>query len=95
MIKSDLVQRIAAQNPHLFQREVEKVVNGMLDVISTAMARGDRIELRGFGIFSVRHRSARSGRNPRTGAVVPVEDQFVPHFKSGSEMRRRLNAPET
>jgi len=95
MIKSELVQRVAGQNPHLSQHAVEKIVNAMLGAIRAAMARGDRVELRGFGIFSVRHRSARSGRNPRTGAVVRVKDQFVPHFKSGTEMQRRLNAPNT
>ena len=71
MIKSELVQRIAEHNPHLYQRDVENIVNAILDEIVAALARGDRVELRGFGAFSVKHRPARSGRNPRTGAHVP------------------------
>jgi integration host factor subunit beta len=95
MIKSELVQRIADQNPHLYQRELERVVNSMLDAITSAMARGDRVELRGFGTFSVRHRSARTGRNPRSGVVFSIKRKSVPHFRTGKEMRTRLNQPET
>ena len=95
MIKSTLVQRIASQDPHLYQRDLEKVVNAMLDTIIVAMARGDRVELRGFGAFSVKHRSARTGRNPCTGVLVSVEGKSVPQFKTGKEMRVRLNHPET
>ena len=73
MIKSELVQRISTQNPHLYQRDVENIVNAILGEIIAAMARGDRVELRGFGAFSVKHRPARSGRNPRTGAHVSVD----------------------
>ena len=73
MIKSELVQRIAAQNPHLYQRDVENIVNAILGEITNAMAQGDRVELRGFGAFSVKHRPARTGRNPRTGAHVSVD----------------------
>jgi protease-4 len=91
MIKSELVQRIAAQNPHLYQRDVENIVNAILGDITNAMARGDRVELRGFGAFSVKHRPARTGRNPRTGAHVSVEQKSVPFFKTGKEMRERLN----
>ena len=91
MIKSELVQRIAAQNPHLYQRDVENIVNAILDEIIAAMARGDRVELRGFGAFSVKNRPARTGRNPRTGAHVSVEQKSVPFFKTGKEMRERLN----
>src|SRR5450756_387419 len=91
MIKSELVQRIAAQNPHLYQRDVENIVNAILGEITNAMARGDRVELRGFGAFSVKHRPARTGRNPRTGAHVSVEQKSVPFFKTGKEMRERLN----
>jgi integration host factor subunit beta len=93
MIKSELVQRIALQNPHLYQRDVENIVNAMLGEITSAMARGDRVELRGFGAFSVKHRPARSGRNPRTGAHVSVGRKSVPFFKTGKEMRERLNRP--
>jgi integration host factor subunit beta len=91
MIKSELVQRISAQNPHLYQRDVEKIVNAILDEIVAAMARGDRVELRGFGAFSVKERPARTGRNPRTGAHVSVDEKCVPFFKTGKEMRERLN----
>ena len=75
MIKSELVQRISAQNPHLYQRDVEKIVNAILGEIIAAMARGDRVELRGFGAFSVKQRPARTGRNPRTGAHVSVDQK--------------------
>ncbi len=95
MIKSELVQRIASQNPHLYQRDVENIVNPILGEITAALARGDRVELRGFGAFSVKHRPARAGRNPRTGAHVPVDQKSVPFFKTGKEMRVRLNAIPT
>jgi len=91
MIKSELVQRIANRNPHLYVRDVEKIVNAILDEITDALSRGDRVELRGFGAFSVKHRDARVGRNPRTGAHVPVNEKTVPFFKTGKEMRERLN----
>jgi integration host factor subunit beta len=91
MIKSELVQRIADRNPHLYLRDVEKIVNAILDEITNALARGDRVELRGFGAFSVKHRDARVGRNPRTGAHVSVDEKAVPFFKTGKEMRERLN----
>jgi len=91
MIKSELVQRIANRNPHLYLRDVEKIVNAILGEITSALSRGDRVELRGFGAFSVKHRDARVGRNPRTGAQVPVTEKTVPFFKTGKEMRERLN----
>ena len=91
MIKSELVQRIASRNPHLYLRDVEKIVNAIFDEITAALSRGDRVELRGFGAFSVKHRDARVGRNPRTGAQVPVAEKTVPFFKTGKEMRERLN----
>ena len=91
MIKSELVQQIAEQNPHLYQRDVENIVNAILNEIVAALARGDRVELRGFGAFSVKSRPARTGRNPRTGAHVSVEEKFVPFFKTGKELRERLN----
>ena len=91
VIKSELVQRIAKRNPQLFQRDVENIVNAILDEITNALARGDRVELRGFGAFSVKRRDARVGRNPRTGAPVSVEEKSVPFFKTGKEMRERLN----
>ena len=93
MIKSGLVQRIAEQNPHLYQRDVENLVNAILTSIVIALARGDRVEIRGFGVFSVKCRGARAGRNPRTGAYVAIDGKNVPFFKTGKEMRERLNRP--
>lgn len=92
MIKSELVTLIAEQNPHLYQRDVERIVNTIFEEIASALARGDRVELRGFGAFSVKQRPARTGRNPRTGAPVEVEEKNVPQFKTGKELRQRLNA---
>jgi integration host factor subunit beta len=91
MIRSELIQKIADENPHLFQRDVEKIVNTIFEEITDAMARGDRVELRGFGAFSVKKREARIGRNPRTGETVPVDQKFVPFFKTGKLLRDRLN----
>ncbi len=91
MIKSELVQTIAEQNPQLYQRDVENIVNAILDEIVKALARGDRVELRGFGAFSVKQRDGRTGRNPRTGEAVKVDPKLVPVFKTGKEMRHRLN----
>jgi integration host factor subunit beta len=85
------VQRIAETNPHLYQRDVENIVDAILDEITRALARGDRVELRGFGAFSVKSRPARLGRNPRTGEQVKVTEKVVPYFKTGKEMRERLN----
>ncbi|HMN37124.1 MAG TPA: integration host factor subunit beta [Hyphomicrobium sp.] len=95
MIKSELVQRIAAANPHLYHRDVERIVNVIFDEIVDALSRGDRVELRGFGAFTVKHRAARQGRNPRTGSTVSVAEKFVPFFKTGKELRDRLNNKET
>ena len=92
MIKSELVQRLGEANPHLYQRDVENIVNAILDEIGDALSRGQRVELRGFGAFSIKHRPARQGRNPRTGASVDVEEKWVPFFKTGKELRERLNA---
>jgi len=83
VIKSELIQKIAAANPHLYHRDVERIVNVIFDEIVDALARGDRVELRGFGAFTVKHRPAREGRNPRTGEPVPVDEKFVPFFKTG------------
>jgi integration host factor subunit beta len=92
MIKSELIQRIANRNGHLYQRDVETIVGTILEEITSALSRGDRVELRGFGAFSVKKRDARTGRNPRTGAQVAVQEKSVPFFKTGKEMRERLNA---
>lgn len=91
MIRSELIQRLADENPHLYQRDVERIVNSIFDEITEAMARGDRVELRGFGAFSVKQRDARVGRNPRTGESVSVEEKHVPFFKTGKLLRDRLN----
>lgn len=91
MIKSELIAKIAASNPHLYQRDIERIVNVIFDEIVDALARGDRVELRGFGAFTVKHRPPRQGRNPRTGASVEVDEKFVPFFKTGKELRERLN----
>lgn len=92
MIRSELIQKIADENPHLGPRDVEKVVGTIFEEIISAMARGDRVELRGFGAFSVKQRDARMGRNPRTGESVEVEAKNVPFFKTGKLLRDRLNA---
>lgn len=91
MIKSELVQKLADENPHLFQRDVENIVSAILDSVGDALADGDRVELRGFGAFSVKNRPARVGRNPRTGEKVDVSEKYVPQFKAGKEIRERLN----
>ncbi|MBC8051250.1 MAG: integration host factor subunit beta [Chitinophagales bacterium] len=91
MIKSELIEKISETNPHLLQRDIEKIVNVIFDEITEALARGERVELRGFGAFSVKHRPARTGRNPRTGEAVDVEEKYVPFFKTGKELREKLN----
>jgi len=91
VIKSELIEKIAAQNPHLYQRDIDKIVNAILDEIVAAIARDDRVELRGFGAFGVKHRPARMGRNPRTGVQVAVDRKRVASFKTGKELREQLN----
>ncbi|NKB27018.1 MAG: integration host factor subunit beta [Rhodobacteraceae bacterium] len=91
MIRSELIQKIADENPHLYHRDVERIVNTIFEEVISAMARGDRVELRGFGAFSVKKRDARVGRNPRTGDSVNVEEKHVPFFKTGKLLRDRLN----
>lgn len=91
MTRSELVATLAAKNPHLMHRDIELIVATVFDEITGALARGDRVELRGFGAFSVRKRDARTGRNPRTGEAVPVAEKGVPFFKAGKELRERLN----
>jgi integration host factor subunit beta len=94
MIKSELIAKIAGANPHLYHRDIERIVNVIFDEIVDALARGDRVELRGFGAFTVKHRPPRVGRNPRTGSAVSVDEKFVPFFKTGKELRERLNSDE-
>jgi integration host factor subunit beta len=91
MIRSELIQKIADDNPHLYQRDVEKIVNTVFEEITDALAAGHRVELRGFGAFSVKQRDSRTGRNPRTGEAVAVDEKFVPFFKTGKLLRDRLN----
>ena len=94
MIKSELIEKLAEQNPHLYRQDVEDLVNAILDTVTDALAQGDRVELRGFGAFTVKRRGARAGRNPRSGAVVAVPERVFPMFKMSREMLRRLNPGE-
>ena len=94
MTRSQLILRLAELNPHLYHRDVELIVTTVFEEISAAMARGHRVELRGFGAFSVKRRAARIGRNPRTGEIVQVAAKYLPYFKTGKELRERLNAPK-
>lgn len=91
MIKSELIQKIADENPHLYQRDVERIVGTIFNEIIGALAQGKRVELRGFGAFSVKKRDARVGRNPRSGEQVVVDEKHVPFFKVGKLLRERLN----
>ena len=91
MTKSELIARLAEQNPHLYQRDVERIVSTIFDEVTSALARGDRVELRGFGAFSVKERGSRVGRNPRTGESVQVESKYIPYFKTGKQLRDKLN----
>jgi integration host factor subunit beta len=92
MIRSELVAKIAAENPGLTKADAEKIIHAIFDTIAEHLAEGGRVELRGFGAFSARHRDARTGRNPRNGQSVQVNAKVVPFFKVGRELRARLNA---
>jgi len=92
MTKSELIQRLAEANPHLYLRDVERIVTTIFDEITDALAQGDRVELRGFGAFSVKERGSRTGRNPRTGDAVDVPAKYIPYFKTGKQLREKLNA---
>ena len=92
MTKSELIRRLAKLNPHLYERDVERIAATVFDEIGAALSRGDRVELRGFGTFSVRRRDARVGRNPRSGTTVQVAEKHVPFFKAGKPMQKRLNS---
>ena len=91
MTRSELIAALAAANPHLRQPDVELIVATILEEISAALARGDRVELRGFGAFTAKRRDPRTGRNPRTGEAVPVSGKGMPHFRPGKELRIRVN----
>ena len=92
LIKSQLIQNITEANPHLFIRDVERIVNTIFNEISNSLAAGKRVELRGFGAFSIQHRKERIGRNPRTGESVSVKEKYIPRFKTGKELRLKLNS---
>jgi integration host factor subunit beta len=91
MTKSELITELSTSNPHLRGADVELIVATIFDQITDALARGERVELRGFGAFTVKRRNARTGRNPRTGEAVPVDEKAVPFFKAGKELRERVN----
>jgi integration host factor subunit beta len=91
MTRADLIAELAASNPHLRQTDVERIVLTIFDEIISALARGQRVELRGFGTFAVKRLNARVGRNPRTGKEVPVDEKVVPRFRTGRVMHERLN----
>ncbi len=91
MTKSELISLLAAKQPQLDYRDVELAVKELLEQMSAALSSGDRIEVRGFGSFSLHYRPPRTGRNPKTGTSVQVPDKFVPHFKPGKELRERVN----
>jgi integration host factor subunit beta len=91
MTKSELIQHLAERNPHLYQRDVERIVTAIFDKITVALSRGDRVELRRFGAFSVKRRDARLGRNPRTGDSMHVEEKHIPFFKTGKRLHERIN----
>lgn len=95
MTKSELILKLAELNPHLYQSHAEQIVDTIFEEITKALAAGARVELRGFGAFSVKQRKARTGRNPRTGETVQVDDKRVPFFKIGKKMHERLNGIET
>ena len=91
MTKSELIAELSASNPHLLSRDVEAIVSTIFNEITAALSRGERVELRGFGAFTIKKRDARTGRNPRTGEAVPVDEKVVPFFKAGKELRERVN----
>lgn len=94
MIRSELIDIIARRNPHLYRLDAERIVDTVLDEIAIALEQGNRVELRGFGAFFVKHRPARSARNPRAGTSVFVEEKWIPFFRAGKEIKERLNAPD-
>jgi integration host factor subunit beta len=94
MTKSELINRIAERNPHLFHRDIERIVTTIFAKITNSLSNGDRVELRGFGSFSVKQRAPRVGRNPRTGKTVDVAGKTVPFFKTGKQLRDVLNKSE-
>ena len=94
MIRSELIQKIADENPHLFQRDVERIVNTIFEEITDALANGDRVELRGFGVFSTNIQKARISRNPKTGEKVNTPEKKTIHFKMSKDLFKKLNNNE-
>ncbi|MDR9825343.1 integration host factor subunit beta [Vibrio sp. FNV 38] len=92
MTKSELIERICTEQPHLSAKEVEDAVKDILELMADTLESGDRIEIRGFGSFSLHFREPRVGRNPKTGDKVELEGKHVPHFKPGKELRERVNS---
>lgn len=95
MNKSELVARVAAAFPHLLHRDVEQIIDMIFDEIVAALARGDKVELRDFGVFAVKERAARTGHNPRTGAAIAIEAKRVPVFRTGKKLRNEVNGQRT
>lgn len=91
MTKSELIERITKNNPHLYATDVERLVTTILDRIKDALVNGDRVELRGFGVFGTKKRSSRVARNPKTGASVSVQEKAIPYFKAGRILKKRIN----
>lgn len=91
MTRSELIEKLAAEQAHLSQADVELAVRAIIDQLSVALANGDRIEIRGFGSFSLHHRPPRLGRNPKTGEPVALPAKHVPHFKPGKALRERVD----
>jgi len=91
MTKSELIAELANANPHLRGADIELIVATIFEEITQALTRGERVELRGFGAFTIKRRNARTGRNPRTGEAVPVDEKAIPFFKAGKELRERVN----
>jgi integration host factor subunit beta len=91
MTKSELIQHLADANPHLYQRDIERIVTTIFEEITSALEKGNRVELRGFGAFSIKNRGSRVGRNPRSGEVVNVAAKRLPYFKTGKQLREKLN----
>ncbi|MGR6871623.1 integration host factor subunit beta [Pseudomonas sp. HK3] len=94
MTKSELIERITDKHPELSNKDIELAVKTILDTMSQALSQGDRIEIRGFGSFSLHFRNPRVGRNPKTGESVHLKGKYVPHFKPGKELREQVNHPE-
>lgn len=91
MTKSELIERLTSQQAHISARLVEEAVKEMLEQMASTLAQGERIEIRGFGSFSLHYRAPRIGRNPKTGDKVELDGKYVPHFKPGKELRDRVN----